>query len=220
MSIKKIFLKYNIFSRIRIKRLQQRLRNKDITILSSNCLGGLIYHELGLEFLSPTVNLRFSSPDFVKFICDMEHYLEFEFAQINSEELYPVALLDDIVVHLVHYHSMREAIDAWNRRKKRINRDNIFVILNDCDGMSKNELEKLKNCKIKNICVFTAQKYPEYPFCFHILQFKDKESVGNTMKKNILTGEMVIEKEFDFVGWFNQDSGSCLESYRRKKYMG
>lgn len=34
-----------------------RLENSDITILSNNCIGGIIYHKLGLRFKSPTINL-------------------------------------------------------------------------------------------------------------------------------------------------------------------
>lgn len=31
-----------------------RLKNKDFSILTNHCMGGIIYHDLGLKFLSPT----------------------------------------------------------------------------------------------------------------------------------------------------------------------
>lgn len=35
---------------------RQRLRIKDTTILSMNCTGGILSYDLGLQFLSQTVN--------------------------------------------------------------------------------------------------------------------------------------------------------------------
>lgn len=35
-----------------------RLQNKDFSIISNHCMGGIISHDLGLEFKSPTVNLK------------------------------------------------------------------------------------------------------------------------------------------------------------------
>lgn len=34
-------------------RRRKRLKNHDFTILATNCIGTVIYHDLGLEFLSP-----------------------------------------------------------------------------------------------------------------------------------------------------------------------
>lgn len=36
---------------------QKRLKNRDFSLLSSNCNGVFILHDLGLRFNSPTVNL-------------------------------------------------------------------------------------------------------------------------------------------------------------------
>lgn len=38
---------------------RERLNCDDVTIISTNCTGGILYHDLGLEFKSPTVNLFF-----------------------------------------------------------------------------------------------------------------------------------------------------------------
>lgn len=36
---------------------RRRLRNSSPTIISNNCCAGFIYHDLGLKFNSPTINL-------------------------------------------------------------------------------------------------------------------------------------------------------------------
>lgn len=213
--IKRFVENNNIISILRKKRLRARLKNSNPTILSSNCLGGLIYHELGLRFQSPTVNIRFSSTDFVKFVLNIEHYLKSEFVEIQSNEDYPVALLDDITVHFVHYHSFDDAVATWKQRGQRMNWENIFVILNDCDGISNSDLAALDNSKYKNVIVFTAKQYPGYRCAFYLPRFKGETCVGNLMKKDFLTGELTASKDFDFVGWFNQEKGQGLEQYRK-----
>ena len=57
-------------------RFQKRLSNDQFTILSSNCIGGVIYHRLGKQFLSPTINMWFRQPDFVSFCLHLDYYLQ------------------------------------------------------------------------------------------------------------------------------------------------
>lgn len=54
---------------------KQKLKNENFTILASECAGGVIYHKLGLKFLSPTINLWFKPSDFLKFLNNLEYYL-------------------------------------------------------------------------------------------------------------------------------------------------
>lgn len=59
--------KINIFLRKRINtKNRERLDNKDFSLLSSNCLGGFILHDLGLRFNSPFINLWLKPGDFIK----------------------------------------------------------------------------------------------------------------------------------------------------------
>lgn len=71
-SIKQFFeLKHrNRINRKFTKSQRKRLKNDNFTIISSNCIGGLIYHRLGKEFNSPTINLRFYQNEFIKFVQD------------------------------------------------------------------------------------------------------------------------------------------------------
>lgn len=48
-----------------------RLKNREFTILCSNCIGGIIYHRLGLQFRSPTVNLWMHQRDFLNLITNL-----------------------------------------------------------------------------------------------------------------------------------------------------
>ena len=48
------------------------------TIFSCNCTGGVMYHDLGEKFLSPTVNMYMPCEDFIKFCENYEYYLTLE----------------------------------------------------------------------------------------------------------------------------------------------
>ena len=56
-------------------RYRKIFQNKDISIISMNCTGGILYHDLGLQFRSPTVNLFMRAEDFIKFCENLEFYL-------------------------------------------------------------------------------------------------------------------------------------------------
>lgn len=213
MSIKNLILRYNMIYRMKQRTLRNRLINKQFTLLSSNCLGGLIYHEFGLKFLSPTVNLRFSSKEFVKFVVNIEEYLKLNFVEIPTEKSYLIGMLGDITVHFVHYSSFEEAVNKWKERCKRINWDNTFVLLNDCDGIDESDLALLDQSKLKNIVVFTAKKYPNSRSAVYLSKYAGSKNVGNVMKKNIITGEMECFRFFDFAAWFNDNGGKSAEYY-------
>lgn len=52
-----------------------RLRNRDFSLISNNCIAGIIYHDLGLPFRTPTINLFFENDDFFRFADNLEYYL-------------------------------------------------------------------------------------------------------------------------------------------------
>lgn len=215
MGIKNKWLSVNPYSKQILHQKREKLHNRNITILASNCLGGLLYHTYQLKFLSPLVNTRVNSKEFVKFITNFNHYIEQPLRFVSSDEPFPVALLDDITINFVHYHTQLESEKKWSERKKRMDLNNTFIILNDCDGITQDDLNLLDHISFKNIIVFTAQKYPN-KCAFWLPPFSNQAHVGNTMLKSWISGEMVVEQYFDFASWFNQDKGTELENYRIK----
>lgn len=110
-----------------------KLKESNISIIANNCWGGLICRTLGIECLSPFKNLFFEDDDYIQLLQNMEYYLEKEltFVQykeyIYTSQLYPVMKLDDILVHCLHYKNQEEAVSNWNRRRLKINYQNLFV---------------------------------------------------------------------------------------------
>lgn len=208
-----------IVTHCRRSRNRGRLQNHDFTILSSNCIGGIIYHELGCNFLSPTINLRFDSKDFIKFILNLDYYLTQELVFFQGEEDCPHAYLGDIVVYFVHYRSESEARDKWEQRKKRIRSDNVYVILNDCDGVSHEdmlELEKNK-CGYKQILTFTSKQFKDCPHSLYFPQFDSLPNVGYTLSHIPITGEWYFERYFDYVEWLNSGFDVSADAFWKGK---
>lgn len=115
------------------KKLQEQLDNENFTIISSTCVGGKIYHDLGLRFTSPTINLWIGAKDFLKFVKDLKYYLEdCELSEIkDSNEENPVGILGEgnkkVTIHFTHYPNFKIAKEKWNSRKKRVNYDKIYI---------------------------------------------------------------------------------------------
>lgn len=109
------------------------VRKNPVSIIASHCWGGVIYHSLALPFSSPFINLFVQNEDFFKLIKRIEYYMQQELVFVESiydENLkyeYPVFLADDIHIYFQHYRDVNMALEAWERRKKRINYDNILV---------------------------------------------------------------------------------------------
>lgn len=142
--------------RRRIKNIREKAELSDLTILSQNCIGGVLYHDMGLQFSSPTVNLFFEAEDFVKFVLNLDHYLSFEF-EWQWEEEYPVGVLDDIKVYFMHYKTCREAKETWERRCSRILKDRILVLSTDRENFNEHVFELWKTIPYEKL-LFTAQE--------------------------------------------------------------
>lgn len=104
------------------------------TILSRDCTGGILCHDLGLQFRSPTVNLSMPPEDFIIFCQYLPAFLAAEVQEAAERQMsFPVGRLStdhgSITLYFVHYESFLEAKEAWNRRRGRVDRNNMRVIL-------------------------------------------------------------------------------------------
>lgn len=134
-----------------------------VTIISDDCWGGEVYHTLALPFSSPTININWKTEEYVKFILDLPYYLR-QSLQCGRESdfeagIYPLGLLGEgdkqVSMELIHNSSFEEAKQQWERRKKRVNFNNIFVKL----GMNKKDnwktyMDVFDSLQYKKICFF------------------------------------------------------------------
>lgn len=187
--------------------MRERLRTDEVSIISANCNGGIISHDLGLQFRSPTVNLFIPAEDYIKFCENLPYYLSIdEMVECTDPAVtygvdYPVAYLGDILLYLVHYSSVEEAQRIWNQRKSRINWNNIAVMATDRDGMTdelKDRFEKLPYRKV----MFTHLPDEKHHSCFYISGYEKDDCVGIVTDHNDWKGTRPID-QFDYVSFLN-----------------
>lgn len=190
--------------RIYTYHLRKRLKNRDFSLIASNCVGGTILHDLGLQFRSPFVNLWLKPADFLSFCERMEYYLGIDLTFTTVEGIdYPVGVLEDILLFFQHYPTEKDAADAWNRRKQRVNLNNLFVMFTDRDGCTREDLIRFDKLGIKNKVVFTHIRHKDVVSSFYIPGFEEETSVGQLMQyKNRFSVKKHFDA-FDYVSWFN-----------------
>ena len=149
---------------------RKALKNKHFTIISDNCWGGRIYQELGLPYQSPFIGLFIYSPDYVKLLANPKHYLSGELPLVFVEEsryrskdgiTYPVALLEDIEIHFLHYADEEEARSKWSRRLARMNWDNLYFKMNDNDQATYQLLKDFQDLPYQAKVIFSSKNYTD-----------------------------------------------------------
>lgn len=113
------------------------------TIISNNCVGGAVMHQLGMEFKSPTVNLQILPERFPDFCWDIEYYMNEDLVEVDTfsrretaslKKMFggipdiPIGAVGDVLVCFQHYETFEEAAAKWNERKAKIDYDNIGYI--------------------------------------------------------------------------------------------
>ena len=188
---------------------RRRNRQKTLTILCGNCMGGYMYHQLGLPFQSPTINLMMHQPSLFKLVSNLEFYRKSEFAPIPGG-----GRLQDIDIYFTHYNSFEDGCKMWHKRFDRIVDESIFIMASDRDGLTEEMIYKYADIPCKKLVIFTAKKY-DLPYCFYVWEFKAQNEVGNLLKKTFW-GKWYFETIFDWVGWLNSED-VVAEHFRIKR---
>ena len=186
--------------------LYLRLRNKrTFSILCSNCIGGIIYNRLGLKFESPTINLWIPYKDFYRLCERPKYYFDKRLLFIDDNSVdYPVAMLDDIRINFNHSKTREEAANDWNRRKERLDINNLYIITYERMDITREDLIKLSKVKCKKLIVLTEKRDNiDLPFMKYIKRdAKGRPDAQVFLDKNIF-GIRTFERKWDFVKWLN-----------------
>lgn len=198
--------KINYYLRKIVNNINRRkLKNKDFTLISSNCNGCLICHDLNIKFNSPFVNLYLEPRDFIKYLNNMDYYNNARLMFINDKNKnYPVGVLGDIKLYFVHYDSEEQAEKKWYERVKRINLNNLFILMTDRDGCTEEILKEFDRLPYKNKVIFTHLPNNDIGSAKYIKGFETEKEVGMCFQfKGRFTGKKYYD-DFDYVKWFNE----------------
>ena len=189
---------WNIFRRIRCARWKKPRAVP--SIISQNCIGGCMYHDLGMPFLSPTINCFMSFEDFVKFCEGLNFYLSCELNESKIRGDYPIGILHDIIIHFMHYKSFEEARFKWESRKERIDFNNIRIIATDRDGCNLDLVNRFLKLPYKKILF--SHTISNNPDIVYIKGYENEKQVGTLIEKR--KGGIRPYDQFDWVDFICQ----------------
>lgn len=147
------------------------LINRDFTIISNNCYGGITSRNFGLPYNSPTCGCFFFSKEYIKFLKDLEAHVNAELVEVKVENskykeylmqkfgnnIVIGKVLDSEIVFL-HYKNFDEAKEKWDRRKERINYNNLIIKFNDQNKFEIEDFYEFEKLPYKNKLFFTSNK--------------------------------------------------------------
>lgn len=193
----------------RNRTFQSYFEHQPCTIISCNCIGGLLYHDYHEQFLSPTIDLYIKSPDFIKFVRNLKEYISHDLIDATGDSKFPIGRLGDIQIFFLHYSSFAEAKEKWDRRKKRILYHRIFVIMSDRDEFTPDLVDDFLNLPYKKV-LFSHKDY-QHPEIVYVKKDRNKRMVDDLTKYINTRGTKVYEYYFDFDKWLtgNFETGDC-----------
>lgn len=213
MSVKKKFKDFmynNPFAKHRRKKMRARLKNRNMSFFVPSCIGGELFHDLGLQFRSPTINTMIYQTHFVRFITHYDEYMQKPFVFYTDPEnpKVPCAHLGDVDIHFTHYKTPEEAERKWKERAARVDWDNAFVFCSDRDGITDDEIRSLKKLNVRGVVVFSARRIADAPYVLYIPDYKKYGETTDLQKVNHPFENRNYEKYFDWVKWFNEANGA------------
>lgn len=185
--------------------LRKSLINKDFSLFSNNCVGGVISHELGLQFKSPTVNLWMNDSDYIKFLKNIKSYLSQNITEIKINKPYPVGMLGDITLYFQHYVSINEAKKKWEERIGRINWDNLFVMFVTLSDKRNEAIDGFLSLEYQNKAVLSLIEHPDDTEIYFISKAKgiDEKMLGGFCNYISKFSALRYLDEFNYIGWLN-----------------
>lgn len=162
--------------------MKAKLHARDVTVLSQNCIGGVFYHDMGLQFTSPTINLYMTGKDFVSFVLNLDYYLSLKLRMTWGEE-YPIGYLNDVAIYFMHYHTCQEAEAEWEKRKTRIIRDNIVVLCTDMVDFTDEVFEKWRQIPYPKVLFTAKREYANEPDTVYFPEYESNGKVPDLIPK-------------------------------------
>lgn len=181
-----------------------RLKNRDATIIASNCNGEFIYYDMKLPFLTPTINLSFDMNDYVKLLENLPWYMEQPITPCEDNRFdYPCGMLADVEIRFNHYKTFEEAVAKWEERKRRIHWDNLYILAIDGDNCTEESMRRFDALPYAHKVIFTHPPRPDIKSAFYLPGFEDRDGVGVALdfKQQFLIRRYL--DAFDYVAFLN-----------------
>lgn len=176
-------------------------------IIANNCWGAEVYKYKHVPFNTPFIGLFLYPKCYLKLLKNFSENIRSglrfttKSAYIGNVNSYPIGLLkDDIEIHFLHYKTVEEAREKWNRRVDRIpaNENDLFFKFDDRDGCTPTQLKTFHQLPFQNKISFSIASYPQLKSNVRIIRSKDQTTVHDGLDLF-----WVSIKYFDLNAWLD-----------------
>lgn len=71
----------------------------------------------------------------------------------------PIGVIDDVEIIFLHYKDKKEALSKWERRKKRLKRDNLYIKMSEQNDCSLELMKQFDELPFKNKILLCSNNY-------------------------------------------------------------
>ncbi len=175
-------------------------------IICNNCLGGVILHDLGLPFNTPTINLFFRThEEFIYFVQNIDDMQTITMHEVHSDEYdAPVGEFKHnghtVGIIFQHYKVFQSGYDKWTQRMKRLDLNKIVVLLESPD-VSPEIVKAFSQIKHKKAIISKPiQDVPDY---YVPLDIYDNWHPGKVLEYKSLFSLKRWVDDWDYISFLN-----------------
>lgn len=185
----------------------KKCKRKSITLLCNNCTGGVILHDLGLRFNTPTINTDIRNQDeFLLFVENIDKLRDADVLELDFEKYhYPAGYIcckgEKIDIIFTHYKTFEEGKQKWQERMTRLDEDNVYVIY-EGPFVSYSFIERFSRLPYNKAIISANNDEVVYPF-YHGFRFYDKWKPGKILDYKSWFNVKRYLDDFDYVSFFN-----------------
>lgn len=195
--------------------MRRRLRERDVTILSDDCWGGKLYKELGLPCRSPLVSLGVHVAEYLDLLFHIKERGALEVTGCATHpQGYPLLRTPYAWLYGFHYRSHEEFLQSYERRRKRMVWDKLFIKID----LGKDE------CRPEHIARWNELRLPNsialYPDEPEFRAFKIHHGVAMPDWQKDGSRQFAFScRRFDVFHWLNTGTIERSPSYRCFQFL-
>lgn len=185
----------------------KRNHNCSPTIICNNCTAGVILHDLGLKFDTPTVNLEIRNHgEFLYFVENLKDLKDCAIERLNFEKYHlPAGVMTHnghtIDIVFTHYKTFEEGVEKWHERMKRIHWDNLFVIF-EAPKIDMETLERFSRINYRKCVISKPMRLKRDFYCG--LDIYDDWKPGKILQYKSMFSLRRYLDDFDYITFLNQ----------------
>jgi len=173
--------KYHVFEDWFYQEYKDELNKyASLSVISNNCMGGCLLHDLKIPYQSPTVSLQILPEEYPKFCENIKYYMQQEVKECKAEDLsekhkqylmnmfdkipeMPYGLCGDILICFQHYPTFEAGKVMWDKRAKRFDPNHVAFIFYSRDQKYNKYVQEFIDCNFDKAVVFTENYNMDLP---------------------------------------------------------